>query len=124
MLSGSDIPPPRGFVWIVVGLVVICVAIAFAIPWLWRVRARSGLGSVVGKTATLGAATGLVLAALFATRGSGEPSVPALRFVDYAIWSAVVTAVGAANGVLVGLVSSRLRPRRDRETPIPRPSGQ
>lgn len=123
MLSGSDIPPPRGFVWVVAGLVVICVAIAFAIPWLWRVRARSGLGSMVVRTTTLGAATGLVLAALFATRGSGEPSVPSLRFVDYAIWFAVVTAVGAANGVLVGLVSSRLRPRCDRETPILRPPG-
>ena len=34
MLAGADKPPPLGFVWVVAGLVVICVAIGLALPWL------------------------------------------------------------------------------------------
>lgn len=110
MLAGSDIPPPRGFVWIVIGLVVICMTMVFAMPWLWRVRMARGLFAVVWRTTTLGAVVGVALAALFAARGSGEPSIPPMDLADYAIWFSVVTVAGAVNGVLVGLVVSWLRP--------------
>ena len=113
-LAGSDIPPPVGFVWVVVGLVVICTAMALAIPWLWRVRGvhgARGLLAVLLRTTTIGALTGLALAALFAARGSGEPSIPPLDAADYAIWFTVIAIVGAVNGMLVGLVISWLRPR-------------
>ncbi len=105
MLAGADKPPPLGFLWIVVGLVVICTGIGLALPWLWRVRDQSSVWSVLWRTTTLGALVGFVLAALFGLGGSGEPSTPPLDEVDYAIWFAVVTIVGTVNGVIVGLVA-------------------
>ena len=111
MLAGADTPPPFGFLWIVVGLVVICVAIGLALPWLWRVRERSGVWSVLWRTTTLGALVGLVLAALFGLGGSGEPSAPPMAGIDYAIWFTVLTIVGAVNGVIVGLAANLARPR-------------
>ena len=110
MLAGSDIPPPRGFVWVIAGLAVICVAIGLAVPWLWRVCEQSGVWSVLWRTTTLGALVGFVLAALFGLGGSGEPSAPQMNGIDYAIWFTVVTIVGAVNGLIVGLVTSWLRP--------------
>ena len=111
MLAGSDKPPPLGFLWIVAGLVVICVAIGLALPWLWRVRERSGVWSVLWRTTTLGALVGFVLAGLFGLGGSGEPSAPAMGAVDYAIWFTVLTIVGAVNGAIVVFASVMFRPR-------------
>ena len=111
MLAGSDIPPPRGFVWVVVGLVVICCGIALAIPWLWEVGQRSGLWAVLVRTAGIGLVVGLVLAATFALFSSGEPSIPPLGVAEYVIWFSVLMSVGALNGVVVGLIVSWLRPR-------------
>ena len=111
MLAGSDIPAPRGFVWVVAGLVAICLGMALAIPWLWRVRERSGVWSVVWRTTTLGALVGFVLAALFGLGGSGEPSTPPMGGIDYAIWFTVVTIVGLVNGVIVGLAAIIAQPR-------------
>ena len=111
MLAGSDRPPPLGFLWIVAGLVVICVAIGFALPWLWRVREQAGVWSVLWRTTTLGALVGFVLAALFGLGGSGEPSAPPMGGIDYAIWFTVLTIVGVINGVIVGLVAIIARPR-------------
>ena len=110
MLAGSDIPPPRGFMWVVAGLALICLGMAFAMPWLWRVRTTRGLSAVVRRTTTIGAVVGLVLAGAFAVKGSGEPSIPPMNLADYAIWFSVVALAGAVNGVLIGLVVSWLRP--------------
>ena len=111
MLAGSDIPPPRGFVWVVAGLVVICCGMALVIPWLWEVRRRQGLRAVLVRTAGIGLVVGLALAAAFALFSSGEPSIPPLGVADYAIWFGVLMSVGALNGVVVGLIVSWLRPR-------------
>ena len=110
MLAGSDIPPPRGFMWVIAGLVVICIALALAIPWLWQVRRRQGLRAVLVRTASIGLVIGLVLAAAFALFSSGEPSAPPMDAAAYLIWFSVVMVVGAVNGVVVGLVVSWLRP--------------
>ena len=110
MLAGSDTPPPRGFVWVVVGLVVICVGMALAIPWLWQVRQCQGLRGVLVRTGGIGLGVGLVLAAAFALFSSGEPSAPPMNAAAYLIWFSVVMVVGAVNGVVVGLVTSWLRP--------------
>ena len=111
MLAGTDKPPPLGFAWIVAGLVVICLAIGLAVPWLWRVREQSGVWSVVWRTTTLGALVGFVLAALFGLGGSAEPSTPPMGGIDYAIWFTVVTIVGSVNGVIVGLAAIIAQPR-------------
>ena len=111
MLAGSDIPPPRGFMWVIAGLVVICIALALAIPWLWQVRRRHGLRAVLVRTASIGLGVGLMLAAAFALFSSGEPSAPPMNAAAYLIWFSVVMVVGTVNGVVVGLVVSWLRPR-------------
>ena len=111
MLAGSDIPPPRGFVWVVAGLVVICCGMALVIPWLWEVRRRQGLRAVLVRTAGIGLVVGLVLAAAFALFSSGEPSIPPPGVAEYAIWFSVLMSVGALNGVVVGSIVSWLRPR-------------
>ena len=110
MLAGSDIPPPRGFVWVVAGLVVICIGMALAIPWLWEIRQRQGLRAVLVRTGGIGLGVGLVLAAAFALFSSGEPSAPPMSTAAYLMWFSVVMVVGAVNGALVGLVTSWLRP--------------
>ena len=119
MLAGADKPPPLGFLWIIVGLVAICVAIGLALPWLWRVRERSGVWSVLWRTTTLGAFVGFVLAALFGLGGSGEPSTPPMGGIDYAIYFTVVTIVGAVHGVIVGLVALIGQPRLDPRIAVP-----
>ena len=111
VLAGSDIPPPRGFVWVIAGLVVICVGMALTIPWLWEVRQRDGLRAVLVRTGGIGLGVGLVLAAAFALFSSGEPSAPPMNAAAYLIWFSVVMVVGAVNGVVVGLVVSWLHPR-------------
>ena len=110
MLAGSDIPPPRGFVGVIAGFVVICIAMALAIPWLWEVRQRQGLRAVLVRTGGIGFGVGLVLAAAFALFSSGESSAPPMNAAAYLIWFSVVMVVGAVNGVVVGLVISWLRP--------------
>jgi len=110
MLAGSDIPPPRGFMWVVAGLVVICVGMALAMPWLWEVRRRHTLRAVLVRTGGIGLIVGLLLAAAFALFSSGEPSAPPMSATAYLIWFSVVMVVGAVNGVVVGLVTSWLRP--------------
>ena len=111
MLGGSDISPPRGFMWVVAGLVVICVGMALAMPWLWEVRRRHGLRAVLVLTCGIGLVVGLVLAAAFAFFSWGEPSVPPMNAAAYLFWFGVVMIVGAVNGVVVGWVVSWLRPR-------------
>ena len=110
MLAGSDIPPPRGFVWVVSGLIVICIGMAIAIPWLWEVRQRQGLVAVLVRTGGIGLGVGLVLAAAFALFSSGEPSAPPMNTAAYLMWFSVVMVVGAVNGVIVGIVAWRLAP--------------
>ena len=109
MLAGSDIPPPLGFVWVFAGLVVICIGMALAIPWLWDVGQRKGVLAVLVRTGRIGLGVGLVLAATFALFTSGEPSAPPMNAAAYLIWFSVVMVVGAVNGVVVGLVTSWLR---------------
>ena len=111
MLAGSDIPPPRGFVWVITGLAVICLRMALAIPRLWQIRRRKGLRAVLARTAGIGLVVGLVLATTFALFSSGEPSAPPMNTAAYLIWFSVVMVVGAVNGFVVGLVVSALRPR-------------
>ena len=110
MLAGSDIPPPRGFVWIPIGLAVICTGMALTIPWSWEARQRQGLRAVLVRTGGIGLGVGLVLAAAFALFSSGEPSAPPMSAAAYLIWFSIVMVVGAVNGVVVGLVTSWLRP--------------
>ena len=107
ILAGSDIPPPRGFVWVVGGLVVICIGMALAIPWLWGVGRRHGLPAVLVRTSGIGFVVGPVL-----TRCSVRASrvSPRQDAADYAIRISVVMVVGALNGVVVGLVTSWLHP--------------
>ncbi len=63
------------------------------------------------RTSGIGFGAGLVQAAAFALFSSGESSIPPpLDAADYAIWISVVVVVGALNGVVVGLVTSWLRP--------------
>lgn len=110
MLAGSDIPPPRGFLWVIAGLVVVCVGMALAIPRLREVGRRHWLRAVLVRTGGIGLVVGLVLAAAFALFSSGEPSAPPTNAAVYLIWFSVVTSVGAVNGVVVGLITSWLRP--------------
>ena len=94
----------------VAGLVVICIGMALAIPWLWRVRQRQGLRAVLVRTGGIGLGVGLVLAAAFSLLSAGEPSAPPMNAAAYLIWFSVVMVVGTVNGVVVGLVTSWLRP--------------
>ena len=62
------------------------------------------------RNGSIGLVVGLVLAGAFALFSSGEPSAPPMNAAAYLIWFSVVMIVGAIYGVVVGLVTSRLRP--------------
>ncbi len=111
MLAGSDIPPPPGFAFVIVGIALLVVLIGFAIPWLWRVQESKGPGRVLGISLAMGAGIGILLAAIFAINGSGEPSLPPMPLGAYLIWFVVVTFVGLVNGALVGGVTVLARPK-------------
>ena len=86
------------------------IAGGFFVSWLWEVRRRQGLQAVLVHTGGIGLGVGLVLATAFALFSSGEPSAPPMNAAAYLIWFSVVMIVGAVNGVVVGLVTSWLRP--------------
>jgi hypothetical protein len=113
MLAGSDIPPPPGFAFVILGIALLVLLIGFALPWLWRVQDERGPGRVLGISIGLGAGIGLLLAAIFGLRGSGEPSIPPITLGAYAIWFTVLFFVGAVNGALVGGVTVLAKPRGD-----------
>lgn len=96
---------------VVIGLAALVVALGLTIPFLWRVQRRRGRPRVLGVCAGIGAGIGLALAILFALQGSGEPSVPPPSVAARATWIGVVTALGAVNGTLVGIVTVVCRPR-------------
>ena len=112
MLAGSDFPPPPGFAFVIVGLAIVTVLVGFAIPWLWRVQEARGPGRVVGICLGLGAVVGLLLAAIFGSGGSGEPSRPEITLGAYVIWFVVLMFVGLVNGALVGGVTVLAKPRQ------------
>lgn len=113
MLAGSDIPPPPGFAFVIVGIAFLVLLVGFSIPWLWRVQGDRGPGRVMGISLGLGSGIGLLLAVIFALRGSGEPSTPPITLGAYLIWFLVVTGVGTVNGALVGGVTIVAHPTRD-----------
>lgn len=71
---------------------------------------RHGLRAILVRTGSIGLVVGLVLGAAFALFSSGEPSAPPMNAATYLIWFSVVMVVGAIYGVVVGLVTSWLRP--------------
>ncbi len=111
MLAGSDIPPPPGFAFVILGIALLVLLIGFAIPRLWRVQGERGPGRVMGMSIGLGAGIGLLLAFIFGLRGSGEPSRPDITLGAYVIWFLVVTFVGTVNGAFVGGVTILARPK-------------
>lgn len=117
MLAGSDIPPPPGFAFVIVGIALLVVLIGFAIPRLWRVQDERGPGRVLGISIGLGAGVGLLLAFIFGLRGSGEPSRTDITLGAYVIWFLVLLFVGAVNGALVGGVTVLAKPRTAQGTP-------
>jgi hypothetical protein len=111
MLAGSDIPPPPGFAFIILGIALLVLLIGFATPWLWRMQESKGPGRVLGISLAMGAGIGILLAAIFAIKGSGEPSLPPMPLGAYLIWFVVVTFAGLVNGALVGGVTVLAKPR-------------
>lgn len=106
-------PPPRGFVVIPIGIAALVVLMGLAIPRLWRIQETHGPGRVLGISLAMGAGIGLLLAAIFGLRGSGEPSLPPMTLGAYLIWFLVVMFVGTVNGALVGGVTVLAKPRAD-----------
>jgi hypothetical protein len=103
LLAGADKPPPFGFLWIVL-VVAICAAVVYwrvpiYIEW-YRTR-RAGRYALVLLD---GVVAGLLVALPFALQGSGEPSVT-MQPVDYAIWFAVLAAMGVLNSVALYLIN-------------------
>ncbi len=111
MLAGSDIPPPPGFAFVIVGIALLVVLIGFAIPRLWRGQDERGPARVLGICLSLGAGIGFLLALIFAARGSGEPSIPPITVGAYVIWFLVVMFAGTVNGAFVGAVTVLARPK-------------
>ncbi|MFN8126022.1 MAG: hypothetical protein U0R64_05890 [Candidatus Nanopelagicales bacterium] len=103
MLSGSDLPPPPGFLWILPIAGVAAILVGLLIPVALRLGDRAGPARAVLAAVGVGVAFGVVVAGLLVIRGSGEPSIPPPGPVGATILVIVTTAVGAiAATVVVG----------------------
>ncbi len=102
LLAGADKPPPLGFLWIVLAVVVCAVVVYWRIPTYidWQCTKRSGR---FWRVILDGFVAGLLVALPFALAGGGEPSVTP-QASDYVIWFIVVGLMGVINSV--GLYSA------------------
>ena len=97
LLAGADKPPPLGFIWIILTVVVCATVVYWRVPIYinWVRTRRPGRH---WRVLLDGAVAGLLIALPFALKGSGEPSVT-MGPVDYTIWFAVLAVVGMFNSV-------------------------
>lgn len=103
MLAGSDLPPPSGFIWVVLIAAVVGLAVSVLIPVALRFRDREGSRRTALTAAAAGFAFGVGVALLLLLGGSGEPSVPEPGPFEAVAFLAVVGLVGAiAATVIVG----------------------
>jgi hypothetical protein len=108
LLAGADFPPPPGFRWILVAIAAYSAVVYWRVPMYveWMLSGRPGRYAQVVLD---GFVAGLLTALPFALRGSGKPSV-SMGPLDYAIWFAVLAAVGILNSIaLYGLNALMLR---------------
>jgi hypothetical protein len=101
LYAGADHPPPPGFLWILLLVLVASVGVCLRAPAYaqWHVARRPGrLPIALGE----GALAGLVFAALPMLLSVARPDAGlALGCKSVLVWFAVLALVGAANAALV-----------------------
>ena len=109
LLAGADKPPPRGFLWIVLAVVVCAAVVYWRIPTYIRWQ-RTRRPSRYWRVVLDGCVAGLLVALPFALRGSGEPTVtPQMR--DHVIWFLVVGMMGVLNAITLYVLATLLARR-------------
>ncbi|MDA2986899.1 MAG: hypothetical protein O2789_04115 [Actinomycetota bacterium] len=111
MLAGSDLPPPAGFLWVVLGVVLLTLLIGFAIPWLWGLQSEHGPGRVLTTCLGAGASLGVLIGVLVTLTNRDESTSSSPGVAAYAIWLGVLLFVGGVNGTFVGGVTVLARPK-------------
>jgi hypothetical protein len=115
VLAGSDLPPPPGFIAVVLIAAGLGIAIRVAVPWILSIRDQAGVGPALG-TATIAAAlASAVVAVIVVLTGPGEASIAPPGAGAAIILIAVVMALGAAAGAAlagIALVADRQPTRR------------
>lgn len=100
-LLAADIPPPRGFLLLILLDLVAASGIYLRIPvyQTWQATRRPRRRWLVMREGAIG---GLALALVIMFASEGEPTVTP-TWVDRLVWCAVLAALGAANTVLVAI---------------------
>lgn len=104
LLAGADFPPPRGFLWLLLVLVLCALLVYWRIPTYidWYSNKRPGRR---WRVVLDGFLAGFVVAAASALRGSSEPAA-SLQTIDYAIWFAVLSVLGMLNSVVLYTINA------------------
>ena len=105
MLAGSDLPPPVGFLWVVIAGLGLGVLVRVLVPRLLKLRDRAGAVRAVVAAMAVGAAVGAGVAILLVTWSPGEPSAPRPGPVEVSIFLLVVAVVGACAAVALALLA-------------------
>jgi hypothetical protein len=100
VLAGSDVPPPPGFLAVVLVAAALGLVVRLVVPGLLTVRDERGTAAALMRAGALAAGTGCAVGALFMLFSPGEPSV-STDVLAGAVFLFVLAAVGAVGGLAV-----------------------
>jgi drug/metabolite transporter (DMT)-like permease len=111
--AGADKPPPRGFLWVVGGAVVMAAMSVVLIPAAMARWDAHGAARALGEAAVFGAGAGALVGVSVGVFASGEPSAPPSS-ASRALGLVVAVCVGAVLCAGMASIARLGDPRPDR----------
>ena len=115
VLAGSDLPPPPGFITVVLIATGLGIAVRVAVPWILGIRDRARVAAALRAATIAAALAGAALAVVVVLIGPGEPSAPRPGAGAAITLIGVFLALGGATGAALAalaLVADRQPTRR------------
>lgn len=105
LLAGADLPPPPGFLFVLLAVCGFGVLIGLTLPRVLKRWDRLGAGSTLAWASALGALLGLATTVVLVSKGPGEPTIPAPGVQAYLIFAGVLVVLGGLCGFALALVA-------------------
>jgi hypothetical protein len=110
LYAGADHPPPAGFFWLLIPLVLASSAVVYLRAPVYASWSSSHRPGRFRRLLAEGLVAGVVVSLIqLLFRPALGPSVESLRAADLFIWLAVLAVAGAANAALVYVFASARR---------------